>query len=381
MTSIQRVGLPAGARYLMAAALTVVLIATTGCWHNANRRIVGRSVDFTGQVDLAKVREVMSRQVPAMMERDYYLAPGDIIEISLTGVQQNNPLMGREGRGIEFELTESPTLSLHPIGAIRVIGKTPAQLQEDLNVAYSEFYSDPQPVVRVVYYAQNVLSIIGSVRDPGKFPYFYGDTLQDAIFRAGGLSPGGPGGGLAPARVVRVYRERLTSDMRAKLSLEEILQMLTVDGEIIPREEITIPLEEFSRDSTMRYNIPLSPNDIVYVPPAGTVHIHGWAKNPQVVYMGPKVRTVAETLNDVDGLRFGAASTLEVTRVYPDGQLVTYEMNIRNIMKRKTEDFYLADGDTVLVRMHGTRATLEWLGKFFRASISTGVSGTYNPGA
>jgi hypothetical protein len=140
-------------------------------------------------------------------------------------------------------------------------------------------------------------------------------------------------------------------------------------------------LEEFSRDSTMRYNIPLSPNDIVYVPPAGTVHIHGWAKNPQVVYMGPKVRTVAETLNDVDGLRFGAASTLEVTRVYPDGQLVTYEMNIRNIMKRKTEDFYLADGDTVLVRMHGTRATLEWLGKFFRASISTGVSGTYNPGA
>jgi len=377
----RRIGtaLPGANRLILLAVLGAFILTTTGCWHNANRRIVGRSLDFTDLYSQVEVEEIRSRQVHVIQEREYYLSPGDIIEISLTGVQQNNPLLGRDGRGVEFELSESPTLSLHPIGAIRVIGKTPAQLQEDLNIAYSEFYSDPQPVVRVIYFSQNILSVIGSVRRPDRYAYNYGDTLQDAIFRAGGLSPGGPGGGLAPGRVVRVYRERLTGEMRANRTLEEILEMLTVDGEIVSRDEIVIPLEEFSRDSTMRYNIPLAPNDIVFVPPAGTVHIHGWAKNPQVVYMGPKVRTVAETLNDVKGLRFGAASTLEVTRIYPDGQLATYEMNIRNIMRRKTEDFYLADGDTVLVRMHPLRATLEWFGNFFRAQVTTGVAGTYNP--
>jgi hypothetical protein len=176
-----------------------------------------------------------------------------------------------------------------------------------------------------------------------------------------------------------VYRERITADMRANKTLDEILELLTVDGEIISREEIVIPLEDFTRDSRMKFNIPLAPNDIVYVPPAGSIHIHGWAKNPMVVYMGPKVRTIAETLNDARGLRFGAASTIEITRTYPDGQLVTYEMNIRSIMARNTEDFFLADGDTVLARMHGTRATLEWFGNLLRASISAGVNTTYNP--
>ncbi len=379
MAMQQRGGLVGLLRAAWILTLVGVALCMSGCWHDANRRIVGRPIDFTDQFNPLDVENVLAKQIPSLTDRDYFLSPGDIIEISLVGVPQNNPLQGREGRGIEFTLTESPTLSLHPIGSIRVLGKTPAQLQEDLDLAYSEFFQNPQPVVRVVYFSQNVISVIGSVREPNRYPYIYGDTLQDAVFRAGGLSPGGPGGGLAPSRIVMVYRERITADMRANKTLEEILEMLTVDGEIVSREEIVIPLEDFSRDSRMKYNIPLAPNDIVYVPPAGSVHIHGWAKNPMVVYMGPKVRTVAETLNDVRGLRFGAASTLEVTRTYPDGQLVTYEMNIRRIMSRKTEDFFLADGDTVLVRMHGFRATLEWIGNLVRASISTGINTTYNP--
>ncbi len=363
-------------RTIRAIALLAVASILVACGSRPARAPIDLTV-YSGLRDYEKVINTAERQLAEGSE--YYLGPGDILFIALLGRPdildeslQRDPDSG-------FIVTESPYLTLPLIGAIKVHGRTVSQLQADLKAAYTKYIRDPEPIVYVKKFNYNQVSVVGSVQKPGRYPLDFGDTLLDGLFKAGGLSMGGRSGGLAPARYLKLYREKLTRREKAELTLEEIIKRVQTDSQIVPREEIVIPIQEFVFYGRLSYNIPLLPNDIIYVPPAGTASVVGKVKEPGAVFLGPSVGTLSQVLTERGGLRLGADADVEVVRLGDDGVPIVYEMNARRILKRKDPDFLIQDGDQVFVHGNVGRGILEWFGTIFRTSVSGGASATYNP--
>lgn len=322
--------------------------------------------------------KTMELQTP--VREDYVLGPGDLLSIVMIGRPELfGTVQGQPENKLEIRLTENPTIVLPYIGAITAHGKTPYGLQEEIRAAYSAIIKDPIPIVTVLEYHYNQVAVLGSVKAPGRYTLEAGDTVLDAIFKAQGLTLGGQTGNLPPAAILKIYREKVPLSQKVGLSMEDLMERFTVDGAVEPREEIIIPLDEFLLGGNLQYNVPLIPNDIIFVPPAGTVSVHGDVRGPRAVFLGPGIRTLAQVITETGGLRYRAASRVEIVRANPDGTTSSYFKNARRVMSRKEADFQLQDNDQVFVYRHPWRNVLSTIGDIFRATATTGVNATYSP--
>lgn len=363
---------------LCTTAMLCVLASGCGLTRSASSRYVSPPVDLKHRQARAGLDNML--QDPAVMlaqSQEYYIGAGDVLEITLVGRQD---IFGTTEEGgestLEFQVTQSPLIALPLIGAIRIHGKTADQLRAELEEAYSQFIVAPIPIVTITNFHHNQVAVLGSVKAPGRFPLEFGDTVLDALYKAGGLNLGRE---TPPARTMKIYREKLDRKERADLPLEELLERIMDEGTIQPREEIVIPIEDLILGGNLDYNIPLRPNDILYIPAAGTVMIQGKVQAPGVVFLGPSLRTVTQVITERGGLQYSAASTIEVVRTDTNGGQVSYFLDARDMMSRKSEDFLLQDNDQIFVYRHPVRSALQWFGNIFKASASTGINATYNP--
>jgi len=363
--------------------LALLVMLATGCWNvrGPNSRIVPPPYDPEREAVADRVTSLIQNpEIKISQRQAYYIGPGDQLGITLVG--RPDILSNDRERGERFQVnvTENPLITLPLVGAIRVHGKTAQELEEELKAAYSKFISNPVPVVTIEKYYFNSVTVLGSVKNPGRYPLEFGDTVLDSIFKAGGLTFGRDTGNLPPARYLKVYREKVNNKERFELNPEQLIERFREDDQtIMPREEIIVPIEQFILNGDLKYNIPLEPNDIVYIPAAGTVIVHGRAKNPGVKFMGPSLRTLAAVITEAGSLRYSAASRVEVVRTYPDGSQESFFLNARKIRRRTQEDFMMQDGDQVFIYTLPTRDVLEFFGNIFRAGADAGVSATYAP--
>lgn len=368
-------------RGLLALFAGLLLLAASACsTRGPDSPFVSGPLDPSGiftEEAQAKLEAAMSEFQP---ESEYYLGPGDVITLSLLGrpdllgVKEDKPELPR------FTITDNPFLVLPYIGAVKVHGKTPRQFEQDLAIAYqASQVRDPVPVVSVEKYYRNQVTVLGSVKTPGRYDMLTGDTILDVVFKAGGMTLGGKTGDLPPGPFLKVFRDKLNNRDRAELSPETLLERISVEGTIKPRDEIIVPIDQYLIGGDLRYNLPLKPNDIVFVPPAGTVIVHGPVKQAKVVFLGPSLRTVAQVLTECGGLKFEATSRIEVVRPQPDGIPISYFMDARDILAREEPDFMLRDNDSVFVYEGPVRKTLAAIGSIFSTTVGAGVSATYNP--
>lgn len=364
---------------LVVLCLAVVL---AGCGtRGPNSDIVPTPYDpskFVWEREFDQRREELMRPQPASA---YHIGPGDVLTLALIGREDIFGPDDDDEPGFNVTVTEDPFILLPYIGKIRVHGKTAEQLQGEIGEAYTAVgIREPIPVVTVEKYFYNQVAVIGSVQSPGKYPLEPGDTVVELVFRAGGLTLGGRGGGLPPARILKVYRAKTDQKDRADLTIDELIDMLRDrEGRIQPRDEIILPLDEFLIGGRLDYNIPLRPNDIIYIPPAGTVTMHGDFTNPRVVFLGPGLRSLAQVNTEVGGLRWRSASRVEIVRQNADGSQESFFINLREIMDRKEADFILQDGDQVFAYTHPVRGFFDTLGSIFKTTFATGVNATYTP--
>jgi polysaccharide export outer membrane protein len=364
------------------ALLALIVLIAAGC-HRARgprSRYVPPPMDSQReQVEASIERLLRSEELKLSRPQEYFIGPGDVLGITLVG-RPDILGTGRDGtERLSVTVTENPVITLPLIGAIRVHGKTSMQLETELQAAYSRFISNPVPVVVIDKYYYNQVTVLGSVRNPGQYPLNFGDTVIDSIFKAGGLTFGRETGGLPPARYLKVYREKVNNRERAELSPEEYLERISVDEKILPREEIIVPIEEFILNGDMQYNIPLHPNDLVFIPSAGTVIVHGRIRNPGIVFLGPSLRTLLQVVTERGRLRYSAGSRVEIVRTYADGAQESFYRNVRRIQRREDEDFLLQDGDQIFVYTVAWRDVLEFLGNIVRTGANAGVNATYAP--
>ena len=77
-------------------------------------------------------------------------------------------------------------------GAVRALGRTPSEVQQDIVRAIGNRAIEPQVVVALITQNTSLISVLGEVNLPNRFPAnAAGERVLDAITRAGG--PKGPG--------------------------------------------------------------------------------------------------------------------------------------------------------------------------------------------
>jgi polysaccharide biosynthesis/export protein len=114
----------------------------------------------------------------------YILGLGDVVQVSV---------LGRSDFDVRGRIGSDGAVLLPYLGAVTAVGRTPAQLAEDVRIALEKGGYYAQPVVRVelVTVASRYVTVLGNVVSPGLVPLDRDYRLSELIARAGGRSPSG----------------------------------------------------------------------------------------------------------------------------------------------------------------------------------------------
>ncbi|MGY6552433.1 MAG: polysaccharide biosynthesis/export family protein [Erythrobacter sp.] len=144
----------------------------------------------------------------ALVDPSYRIAPLDVLSVQVLRVPD-----------LSGALTVDPAgqVNMPLLGAVSAQGLTARELSQRLEVLYgSEFLRDPRVVVNVVEAKGNMITIDGSVRQPGLYPITNKSTLLQAIATARGLDRG------AKSSAVLIFREIEGERMAAAFDLRQI---------------------------------------------------------------------------------------------------------------------------------------------------------------
>lgn len=161
---------------------------------------------------------------------DTTLGAGDVFEVRV--------FRQAEMSGI-YAVSEDGTINFPEIGVVAVLGKTPAEVEKDIQARLADGYLiNPSVSVLVKEYKSKTISVLGQVRKPTTIPYVAGMSIVDAVSQAGGFTT------MARKNVVKVTRAAAKSGNEAT-------------SFIVPVESIA---------SGKAKNFYLRPGDTVFVP-------------------------------------------------------------------------------------------------------------------
>jgi polysaccharide export outer membrane protein len=155
---------------------------------------------------------------------EYVLGPGDTLEIAVFRRDE-----------MKAEATISPTgkISYYLIGDLQAGGLTRFQLRDKIAAELAKFVKNPEVLVRITAYRSHKIYFLGQANNPGVYTMTDRFSLLEAISAAGGTTSHANLGG---AYVVR-------------------------DGKIL-----LVNFVELIEQGNMGENIPLSPEDVIYIP-------------------------------------------------------------------------------------------------------------------
>ena len=163
---------------------------------------------------------------------EYFIGPEDVLTIT---VWRNVDL--------SREVTVRPDgrISLPLIGDITAVGKTPAQLSDDISSKLKEYKENPQVSIVVKEVNSYAIYVLGEVAKPGKYPLRSKTTLLQGITIASGFT--------ATAARNKIVVFRFAKDgggqVKIKASYDDIVLR---DGsvqniELKPGDQIVVPSE------------------------------------------------------------------------------------------------------------------------------------------
>ncbi len=120
----------------------------------------------------------------AALAVDYRLGSGDIVKISVF----DHPELQ-----LTTQVDEQGQINFPLVGAIPVKGETAATAQKRIATALEKggFLKNPQVNLTVQEYRSQQVSVLGQVKDPGKYILDTTSTVTDLIASAGGVLPSG----------------------------------------------------------------------------------------------------------------------------------------------------------------------------------------------
>ncbi len=158
----------------------------------------------------------------------FYLDVGDVIEIRVHGEPELTNV---------YQIYPACVIQFPMIKKVKVCGRTPNAIQEEIATRLQKDYFQQRPAVsvKVKEFNSKKIHIFGQVAKPGRFDYTKGLTLLQAIATAGGFT--------------------------AKAAKNSTRLIRTIDG---VRKIYNIPLGDLGKRKVK--DLFLRPGDIIYVP-------------------------------------------------------------------------------------------------------------------
>jgi len=291
LTAALLAGCSVNAPFLPASGPSADTVVETPQAHpDSGIQVVEVTRDVTQRV-LSVYRNAGFASLPRVTEApNLTIGPGDTVEVS---VWEAPPaaLFGSavpEGRGLaastarvavvpEQVVTKAGTINMPFVGAVRVAGRMPADVEAEITNRLNGVANKPQVVVRTLRNISSTITVVGEVVNSARLPLSpRGDRLLDALASAGGVRQ--PVGKVT----VQVTRESMEQGHRVARTAALPLDTVIADPE---------------------QNILLQPGDIVtvlHLPNSFTV-LGATTKNEEINFEAQGI-TLAQALGRAGGL-------------------------------------------------------------------------------
>jgi polysaccharide export outer membrane protein len=322
---------------------------------------------------------LMSIYLPlaAAQESNYILGAGDVIKVSVF----NNPDLTLEAR-----VTEAGLISFPLIGEVKVGGVTPFTAEKRIATALEKggFIKKPQVNILVVQFQSKLVSVLGGVLKPGRYPMERETTLSDLLAQVGGITAEGSDlititdaagkkteydlskviDGKNPAQSVKIIGgETVFVNSRnitvmgqvnrpGKYSIvngvRTVADFLTMAGGITINGSDTITVTTARGGKTNRFevdvdtlfrtgdndvNIELQSGDSIYVPQAPMVYIYGEVQRPGSFRIQRNM-TVMQVISQGGGLTArGTQRNIKINRRNAKDEIETIYPKITDLVK------------------------------------------------
>jgi protein involved in polysaccharide export with SLBB domain len=280
----------------------------------------------------------------------FSLGPGDVLRISVPMIKELTDQTVR--------VSEDSTIALPLLGTIKVSGMTEQDLRQELATRLSRYMYNPQVVVYLQTPENRVVSVLGSIKAPGRYLIASrSDTIMTLLSRAGGtLDTAGsqillfpaPQGHLSSAATKPVGGPSANpGEMRESANIG--LAAATTGGDessAATESDRGAPLV-ISMTGPERYlEMPVRPGDVLFVPAAGSVSVQGWVDKPGIFPITPGM-TALGSVAAAGGALFTSSATL--IRAEPGGHREQIALNLGQIKRGQQPDVLVRGGDVIIV--------------------------------
>lgn len=245
--------------------------------------------------------------------REYRIGPWDVLEVSVYGEQDYT--------GVRAQVTEYGRIKLPLIEEeVDVMGLTLGDLEKKLNQLFveMELFQNPSVTVLVAERRSQRVSMLGAVARSGRYELLGRQKLLHVVAEAGGFT--------------------------------------TFAGDVTLIREQHSPLKISIRDLVSgddRFNIPLQPNDIIYVLPEETVRIYvtGAVGSPGAFEVPrSNIPTLYRAIVQAGGFTARASKgNVRIKRLGEGGKEIIIDVDAKDIEKGDKPDVVLQAEDIIIV--------------------------------
>ena len=244
---------------------------------------------------------------------DYEIGPGDKLEFSV---------FGHDDLKRSLEVRSDGKANIPMLGDIAVAGKTTDELDEEVTLLLGRDYIvDPQVSIELKDSAKLWVTVMGEVRNPGRYPLKRDMKIIDLMAAAGGI----------------------TKDAGSRIS---IVRHGDNEGDV---QNIAVDRDHLLGDVTGESNLVLQRNDVVTIGGKDYYYIRGEVTRPGPYFLETGT-TVLKAISVASGLTpFANRRQVSVLRSGKDGVQEKVVVNLKSIEDGKAPDIPLKPEDTIIV--------------------------------
>jgi polysaccharide biosynthesis/export protein len=345
--------------------------AISGAPPIADNRIPSTASSPKNQERLKALWEKRSAKEEA--STDYPVGPGDVMEVSVPGVddlKQRTVRVSGQGQ-IDLPLT----------GIVQVGGLTEGEVRDKLRDALTKYMYSPQVDVFVKEYHSRQVAVVGAVRSPGLIVLTgAGESILDAISQAGGMTadaadeivilpqvegsraklqqlaaayeqdPKTSGAPIAPDGSRNQAHEQTQPGMPdvSRDTPHTGITLASLGQNISNGPAVVIPMKSGAFQGSLSYtNMPVEPGDIIVVPGGGNVMVTGWVYRPGFFSVGSGL-TVLGAVGSAGGAMY-ASDPGSATLIRSDGagNKVSIPVNLEKIATGQDADIPVRANDVI----------------------------------
>ena len=385
-------------------AIFTIVILLSGCAGASDSKIhvptdpaVASSGATAPNADITTAENANGRRLAEMWRErsaqlaDFPIGPGDLLEVSVPGIDQLQDRAARVGGDGHIYLPLA--------GDLPVAGETERAIREQLNQRMDKYLYHPQADIFVKSYASRQVAVMGAVERPGMY-VLNGpeDTVRELLQRAGGIGDHGAREIVltsAQAERQNAPDSPLRPEGRSSAddSLDAPMNQPAPDGRTDPEVRLISDPSPPARNAgsvvinlapgsqNARYlDMPVRPGDTIYAPAAGSVTVVGWVYTPKTIAITPGL-TVLGAVSAAGGALFaGDTKAVKLIRQKANGESESIEVNLDETKRQEVPDTPVQANDIVdvpysAVRLPGYAVYYAALGIFQWAPAAVVTSG------